>query len=930
MNGGLKKLFFTFFAAGALFVMFPTVAFADNYTVATQNDTLSGSCGGSCSLRDAVIAANARAGSDTIILPAGTYNLNNFTDAGEEVASEGDLDITDTSGTLTITGAGSGSTSINGNATDRVFDIKTNTTVTMSGLTITNGSVTDENGGGILNLGALTISNSIISNNDLNGTATADYYGAGIQCGGGSITITDSTISGNYSASTPGYFIYGGGLNIGSSCNATITRALFSSNTFEIINSLQFGGGINIFTSDSTTVSITDTVTSSNTAIYGGGVMVSGATGHNTVELNRFTADSNHSYLQGGGVYLAGKANFTNATFFDNRANNAGGGIYMENQTYTVVRLYNTTIVKNYSQALGSGTYHGGGFYTAGSSVDLKVNGSIIAENFRGDPEGAVTDADCYETGVNNDVLAYSLLGVNTNCAFTTVTDTTVGATGQSATSLESAILANNGGSVETVAFQAGDTDIIDALPAAQCVETDDSTLLTEDARQFTRPEQTDCDVGAYELDQTPPSAPADFTGISSGSTVALSWTNPVSDFSSVTIRRGASSYPTTITDGSPVASGISTTTYLDTGLSDGTYYYSIFALDSTGNASVRAQTTVTVVADSSTEAPSILTPTAGSYNSVHISYSLPENPLTGSVQVVFTNTDSQTTTFTMSDATSADITFSPTSTNSAVLAANPSAINGITSSFSTVLPDDTYTVTLKYRDQVGNPVATDEVESIVIDTVAPTITLLGESTVSIGENETYVDAGSTASDAVEGDVTSRIVITNSVDTTTPGTYTVIYAVSDSIGNVAENVTRTVVVEAAETVSEMSDPVVSTDGKYIIVTVDGIEVDRLQVNATTLKQKQYSLLTKDVYSQYTSILLLTVKKNKAKLTVVRLTKDNQLKKKVVRTFSIQDRRDLSLKVKKRSKRIVAQVGKNEQKVKKIYRLTKSGKLNIVL
>ena len=47
----------------------------------------------------------------------------------------------------------------------------------------------------------------------------------------------------------------------------------------------------------------------------------------------------------------------------------------------------------------------------------------------------------------------------------------------------------------------------------------------------------------------------------------------------------------------------------------------------------------------------------------------------------------------------------------------------------------------------------------------------------------------------MDGDLTSKIVVTGAVDTSTAGTYTLKYDVSDAAGNAAESVSRTVVVE---------------------------------------------------------------------------------------------------------------------------------------
>lgn len=82
-------------------------------------------------------------------------------------------------------------------------------------------------------------------------------------------------------------------------------------------------------------------------------------------------------------------------------------------------------------------------------------------------------------------------------------------------------------------------------------------------------------------------------------------------------------------------------------------------------------------------------------------------------------------------------------------------------------------------------------------DTVKPVITLLGLATVGITVGGTYTDAGATASDNVDGDITSRIVKTGSVDTNTIGSYVITYDVSDTAGNAATQVARAVVVSAA-------------------------------------------------------------------------------------------------------------------------------------
>jgi hypothetical protein len=79
-------------------------------------------------------------------------------------------------------------------------------------------------------------------------------------------------------------------------------------------------------------------------------------------------------------------------------------------------------------------------------------------------------------------------------------------------------------------------------------------------------------------------------------------------------------------------------------------------------------------------------------------------------------------------------------------------------------------------------------------DTAPPVIQLLGQATVNLTVEASYTDAGATASDAVDGDLTAKIKVTNPVNTAVVGTYTITYNVVDSSGNAATPVTRTVTV----------------------------------------------------------------------------------------------------------------------------------------
>ena len=69
-------------------------------------------------------------------------------------------------------------------------------------------------------------------------------------------------------------------------------------------------------------------------------------------------------------------------------------------------------------------------------------------------------------------------------------------------------------------------------------------------------------------------------------------------------------------------------------------------------------------------------------------------------------------------------------------------------------------------------------------DTVPPVITLLGTTPVALTVGDTYLDAGATATDDVDGDVDVTVVNDN-VDTSAAGVYHVVYSAKDSAGNEA-------------------------------------------------------------------------------------------------------------------------------------------------
>ena len=88
----------------------------------------------------------------------------------------------------------------------------------------------------------------------------------------------------------------------------------------------------------------------------------------------------------------------------------------------------------------------------------------------------------------------------------------------------------------------------------------------------------------------------------------------------------------------------------------------------------------------------------------------------------------------------------------------------------------------------------TETCTNCLADTKGPVITLNGANKITLKVGEKYTEQGAKASDDVDGDVTSKIIISGTVDTKKAGTYTITYTVSDSAGNVTKT-TRTVKIE---------------------------------------------------------------------------------------------------------------------------------------
>ena len=123
--------------------------------------------------------------------------------------------------------------------------------------------------------------------------------------------------------------------------------------------------------------------------------------------------------------------------------------------------------------------------------------------------------------------------------------------------------------------------------------------------------------------------------------------------------------------------------------------------------------------------------------------------------------------------------------------------------------------------EDVDTPEELNALARTLMDTTAPVITLIGLSSIDITKGSSYVDAGATALDDRDGDISSNIVMTGSVDTSNVGTYTITYSVEDEAGNSTEK-SRTVNV------------VIELDTTAPVITLTG------EAEITILRDKTYS------------------------------------------------------------------------------------------
>ena len=352
-------------------------AHATTITVTNGNDS------GTGSLRQAIIAASP---GDTI----------NFAPSLTTVTlTSGELLIDKN---LTITGPGANRLTVTRSIDFvyfRIFNISSSTvTVSISGITISNGSALDgPGGGGIQSAGVLTLTGCTISDNFAGSQFGGVLGGGGMLNDHGTMTITGCTISNN-SESQGG----GGGGVLNDHGTMTITRCTISNNSagsqcgITGCSLTSEGGGI---LNDSGSLIITNSTISGNTSsaayldvfggqavAYGGGVQNSGSMTitNCTISSNSAVGVTSNDTGYGGGISNGGNFQITSSTIAHNSVSGGsgafGGGIYGTFPTGTDSSIIALNIARagpDFTGA-GAGRLQSTGYNIIGNNADAVIN----------------------------------------------------------------------------------------------------------------------------------------------------------------------------------------------------------------------------------------------------------------------------------------------------------------------------------------------------------------------------------------------------------------------------------------------------------------------------------------------------------------------------------------------------------------------------
>ncbi|MDY9923176.1 DUF11 domain-containing protein [Methanobacterium sp.] len=278
---------------------------------------------------------------------------------------------------VTLLGQSQTGTIIDGYNTVRPLTINSGT-VTLINFTIQNGISTD--GGGISNMGYLTITDTILKDNTATSTEE-DVYGGGIY-NEGTLTINNSTVSDN--TATGSNNAYGGGIY--NSGTLSIVNSTITNNTATTNNGYADGGGISnefgtITINKSSITNNTASTTGSGGDVYGGGIsnsFIGDLTINNSLIINN-TATGSGGDVYGGGISNWGAfLTINHSTLAGNTAIGINGIVYgggiSNNGDSTIT---GTTLKDNTATSTGKDVY-GGGIYNEG---DLTITDSTITNN---------------------------------------------------------------------------------------------------------------------------------------------------------------------------------------------------------------------------------------------------------------------------------------------------------------------------------------------------------------------------------------------------------------------------------------------------------------------------------------------------------------------------------------------------------------------
>ena len=126
---------------------------------------------------------------------------------------------------------------------------------------------------------------------------------------------------------------------------------------------------------------------------------------------------------------------------------------------------------------------------------------------------------------------------------------------------------------------------------------------------------------------------------------------------------------------------------------------------------------------------------------------------------------------------------------------------------------EDKNVITYTVSDSSGNKTSVQRTIEYN-DGIAPTITLNGDSDITIKAGTRFEDPGYTAKDSHGNDISDSVSVSDNISTYRAGTYTITYSVTDKFGNEA-SIDRTVTVEAVKQTATTS-----SGNKVVYLTFD--------------------------------------------------------------------------------------------------------------